>query len=291
MRFLLVALLALPLSSACNGTMESYFAGDVVDMVFDQQYVDGTTNPRQLLDLYLPRNLEHFPVVVFVHGGFWIHQDKNFFQPFVGLYRNVGIALARQGIGTAVINYRLVPDVTFDEQFDDVAQAIRWVHEPIGQHRGDPDSVVIAGHSAGGHITALAAFDDARLSAAGVDLTAIRGYAPLSPILDLQKMADSPPRSNADIVAEVFGTALAESSPSTFFKQAVAPVLLIMGEHDEPFLLDQIPPANTELQALGAPVTFHQIPGATHDDIVLTFDTDADQVTPLLAPFVHAVTH
>lgn len=286
MRWLLIALVA-----ACNGTMESYFARDVVEMDLDVPYVDGTHNHRQFLDLYRPRAVDDFPVVVFIHGGFWIHQDKDFFQPFVGLYRNVGIALARSGIGTAVINYRLVPEGTFDDQFDDVAQSIRWVHDHIAEYRGDPNAMVIAGHSAGGHITALAAFDDARLAAAGVDVTAIHGYAPLSPILDLQQMADSPPSENASIAAEVFGTALAEYSPSTYFKQAVAPVLVLMGTRDEPFLLAQIPPAIDQLVALGAPITFAQLAGKTHDDMVLNFDASDDAVTPLLATFVHDVTH
>jgi len=275
---------------ACSGTMEAFFAQDVVDMELDIPYIAGTTNPRQYLDVYRPRGVDGFPVVVFVHGGFWIHQDKDFFQPVVGLYRNVGIALAREGIGTAVIDYRLVPTVTFDDQFDDVAQAIRWVRDHIADHHGDPDNLVIAGHSAGGHIAALAAFDDARLTAAGVDVTAIRGYAPLSPILDLQAFAASS-SPDAGVAALVFGTALADYSPTTYFKAAVDPLLLVMGEHDQPFLLDQIPPAVAQLEVLGAPVTFAQIAGNTHDDIVLSFDTDHDGVTPVLAPFVHAVTH
>ena len=64
-----------------------------------------------------------------------------------------------------------------------------------------------------------------------------------------------------------------------------------MGERDEPFLVQQIPPAIAELAALGASVEFHQLAGKTHGDLVVDFDTDADQVTPLLAAFVHAVTH
>jgi hypothetical protein len=55
-------------------------------------------------------------------------------------------------------------------------------------------------------------------------------------------------------------------------------------------LLDQVPTANDTLVAMGAPVEFHEISGATHDDIVTDFDTDDDQVTPLLAPFISSVT-
>lgn len=279
-------------ATACTGSMEAYFAADVVDTWRDLPYVDGTTNPRQMLDLYLPREAGQVPVVVFVHGGYWIAQDKDYFQPVVGLYRNVGIALARRGIGAAVINYRLVPDVTFDQQLDDVARAVAWVQTHIADYGGAPDQLVLAGHSAGGHMTALAAFDDARLAAAGVDVTTIRGYAPLSPIFDLQHMADHPPRAgfNAEVTGPVFGSALAANSPRTYFRAGVAPLLVVMGDRDEPFLLEQIPSAVAELQALGASVTFAVLADHSHADLVLDFDTDHDAVTPLVAGFVRDVT-
>ena len=279
--------LALVALSACTGTMESFFAQDVVVVHRDLAYVD-SPDPRQHLDLYAPRGVIGYPVVVFVHGGFWIHQDKDYFQPFVGLYRNVGIALARKGIGTAVIDYRLVPLVTFDEQFADVAQAIRWTHDHVADFNGDPSRMVLAGHSAGGHITALAAFDPVRLTDQGVDVSAIRGYVPMSPILDLQAFADSTSQ-DAPVAHEVFGDQLAEYSPTTYFTANVAPLLVILGGNDEPFLLDQVPPAIDELTALGAPVTFELVPGHTHDDIVLDFDTDHDRITPLVAPFVQGL--
>lgn len=282
------AAIALLACTACNGTMERYFAQDVVEMVEDVPYA-GSDNPRQKLDLYLPRAGDGVPVVVFVHGGFWIHQDKNYFEPIVGLYHNVGIALARQGIATAVINYRLVPEVDFEGELDDVAAALRWVHDHIAEHRGDPSGIVLAGHSAGGHITALAAFDDAWLSARAVDTTAIRGYAPLSPILDLVQMASSS-QENADIAAEVFGDALVPYSPVTYLNASVAPVLVVTGEHDLDIVLAEVPPALATLETLGAPVEAHVLPGRSHDDLVLDFDTDHDAVTPVLAPFVHAVT-
>jgi arylformamidase len=278
-RYLLVLIAA-----GCNGTMESFFAQDEVDMSFDLPYVaDG--DPRHTLDFYAPRGETGAPVVVFVHGGFWIHQDKDFFQPVVGLYRNVGIALARRGIATAVIDYRLVPSVTFAEQFADVAASIAWVEQHAGEHGGDPSRIVVAGHSAGGHIAALAAFDSARL---GIDTTPIKGYAPMSPILDLGKMAasDDP---DAHVAHDVFGDDLVTFSPSTYFSPDTAPVSIILGDQDKPFLRDQVPVVVAELQAMGAPVTLTQVPG-DHDAIVVDIDGDPDPVTPPLALFVATVT-
>lgn len=289
------ALVALALATtACTGTMEEFFAADVVDFDYDVAYVDGSTNPRQMLDLYLPRGVTGYPTVVFVHGGYWIGQDKRYFQPVVGLYGNVGLALARRGIGAAVINYRLVPDVTLADELADVARAVAWVQGHIGARGGDPTRLVLAGHSAGGHMTALLGFDDARLAAAGVDLAGVRGYAPLSPILDVEDMAAHPPPEPADfnrtVTARVFGAALAVDSPRTYFRADVAPMLIAMGDHDEAFLVQQLPAAVAELTALGAPVEFHTLPDHGHADVVLDFDTDHDAVTPLLAPFVLDVT-
>lgn len=273
---------------ACNGTMETYFAQDVVDEVLDQPYADGK-NPRQYLDLFLPKRATSYPVVVFVHGGFWIHQDRDYYEPVVGLYHNVGIALARRGIGVACISYRLVPDVPFEDELDDVALATRWTHDHIAEHGGDPTRMVLAGHSAGGHIAALLAFDEDRLRSRGVEVDAIRGYAPLSPILDLAQMAADDP-DDAQIASEVFGAQLAAYSPSTYFSATVKPLLIALGSEDLPILRTQVPPAISTLQGLGAPVEYHEVPGATHDDMVLDFDQDPDPVTPLVGDFVKMVT-
>lgn len=284
----MVKLALLATLAGCNGAMDAYFAQDVVDIERDIPYTPDA-NPRQMLDLYMPRGASQVPMVVFVHGGFWQRQDKNFFQPIVGLYSNVGIALARRGVGVAVINYRLVPSVTFDEQYADVAHSVAWVQANITTRGGDPARVVVAGHSAGGHIAALSAFDDARLTAAGVDVTAIRGYAPLSPILDLAALASHPPAENAEIVDTVFGCDVAPNSPRTFFKADVAPMLILLGDRDLAALQDQVPPAVDELVALGAPVEFATLAGKDHDHVVLDFDSDADAMTPLLVDFVARV--
>lgn len=280
------ALVALALAG-CTGSMEAYFAQDVVDIHRDIPYVDGA-NIRQKLDLFMPRGLDDVPMVVFIHGGFWLHQDRNFFQPFVGLYGNVGIALAREGIGTAVISYRLAGDVSsFDEEFGDVARAIGWVRDHAGDYGGDGDNLVVAGHSAGGHMTALAGLDEARLAAAGVDVAAIKGYAPLSPILDLQALADFAP-DESKIVADVFHGEVARNSPRTYFRAGIKPFLVVLGTKDLDSLKAQVPPAVDELVQLGAPVEYALLPGKNHEDIVLDFDTDADAVTPVLVPFVRA---
>src|SRR6476661_4000879 len=55
---------------------------------------------RHKLDLYVPKGAKDFPVMVFVHGGMWRSGNKELYAP-------LGETFAKQGIGTAVINYRL----------------------------------------------------------------------------------------------------------------------------------------------------------------------------------------
>lgn len=279
-------------ATACNGDMRAYFERDVVRVDEDLAYVEGTSNPRQKLDLYLPRKLTNYPVVVFVHGGYWIAQDKHYFAPLVGLYGNVGFALARKGIGVVVVDYRLVPDVSFEQQLGDVLASVKWTQTHIAAYGGDPHRMVLAGHSAGGHMTALAALQPGRMTSAGIDVASLRGFAPLSPILDLEDMAAHPPESdfNATVTQPVFGTKLKEYSPRTYFTKNVAPMFFAMGDKDEPYLVPQIPKDVGELQALGAPATLLTLKNHSHADVVLNFDTGDDELTPALVEFVNRVT-
>jgi len=104
---------------------------------------------KHKLDLYVPKGKKDFPVVFFVHGGAWRHGDKS----WLGVYSTLGLAWARHGVGTVVINYRLSPAVTHPEHIKDVARAFAWVHKNIRQYGGRPDEIFVTGHSAGGGVS------------------------------------------------------------------------------------------------------------------------------------------
>jgi acetyl esterase/lipase len=102
--------------------------------------------------------------------------DKNFF----GLYRSVGRFFAHHGAVAVCVNYRLSPRVRHPEHVKDVARAFVWVRAHVKDYGGDPDRILLCGHSAGGHIVSLLATDQSylnnphlRLSAA--DRASIKG--------------------------------------------------------------------------------------------------------------------
>jgi acetyl esterase/lipase len=61
----------------------------------------------------------------------------------------------------------------------DVAKSLGWVHKNIGQHGGDPNRILVGGHSAGAQLAALVCTDDRYLKAEGVSFTALKGCVPV----------------------------------------------------------------------------------------------------------------
>lgn len=113
---------------------------------------------------------ERRPLVVFVHGGFWRPAyDRVHVRPLTA-------ALADAGWTTAAVEYRRVPGRP-DDTVGDVAAAIRYLStapELTGRCDG---RLVLAGHSAGGHLVLQAAVDPR--------VPALAGVVALAPVADL----------------------------------------------------------------------------------------------------------
>ena len=118
--------------------------------------------PRQTLDVYRPRGAQAAPVVIFFYGGSWQGGTKETY-PFVAT------ALARKGYVTVVPDYRVYPEVRFPAFLEDGAQVVRWVKQNATEFGGDPERVIVMGHSAGAHVAAMLALDGQWLGALGLD--------------------------------------------------------------------------------------------------------------------------
>lgn len=131
-------------------------------------------DPRQQLDVYRPANgLKSKTAIVFLYGGSWKSGARQ-------QYRFVGQTLASKGYLTVIPDYRLYPAVRFPKFVDDAAAAIAWVHREIERYGGNPDRIVIAGHSAGAHSAALLVLDNHYLKSVGVPERAIVGWIGLA---------------------------------------------------------------------------------------------------------------
>jgi arylformamidase len=153
---------------------DSAFARSTLAANLDQAY---GSEPLQALDVF-PAKDPH-GTLVFIHGGYWRSLDKSDFSWLAPTF-------VAAGIGVVVVNYRLCPQVHIDEIVADVLAAMRWLDANGTKQRLATNKVVLAGHSAGGHLVAelFAAADRMR----GLPAQNIAGGVALSGIFDLKPL-------------------------------------------------------------------------------------------------------
>ncbi|QEH35346.1 Carboxylesterase [Aquisphaera giovannonii] len=127
---------------------------------------------RQVLDVYSPKGAKGRPVVFWIHGGGWVVGDKSDVQAKPRAFTEKGFVFVST-------NYRLLPKVDMGTIVRDVAAAIRWVHDHIAEHGGDPRRLLVMGHSAGAQLAALVSIDDRYLKEQGLSLDIIKGCVPV----------------------------------------------------------------------------------------------------------------
>lgn len=123
---------------------------------------------QQTLDVYAPPGVQGAPVVIYVHRGEWVRGDKSevSYKPKL---------LNEHGIVFVSANYRLSDVARHPAQVEDVAAAVRWVHEHIAEFGGSPERIVLMGHSAGCHIASLVGLDRRALAKYGLGPEVLRG--------------------------------------------------------------------------------------------------------------------
>jgi len=105
----------------------------------------------QHLDVFTPQKdgatAAPRPVLIFVPGGGFATVD----QRADGLFRpqNVGYAEAHNGLVVVIAAHRLLPKNTYPAGAEDVGAVVEWVRGHIASYGGDPNQVVLMGHSAG----------------------------------------------------------------------------------------------------------------------------------------------
>jgi acetyl esterase/lipase len=141
------------------------------DVKRDIPYVE-KGDERQILDVFAPKNAKNLPVVFWIHGGGWQTGDKTDVQIKPQVFTDKGFVFVST-------NYRLLPKVDMATIVRDVAKSVRWVHDHIADHGGDPKRLFIMGHSAGAQLAALICTDDRYLKAEGLSLAITKGCVPV----------------------------------------------------------------------------------------------------------------
>lgn len=234
---------------------------------------------RDRLDVYTPARWQAGrPVVVFIYGGNWETGDK-------GMYRFVGAALAGRGLVTVIPDYRVYPEVRFPRFIEDAARAVRWAYDHAAEFDGDPGRIVLMGHSAGGQIAALLAFDRHYLAAVGLDPQRdIKGLVGLAGPYDFLPL-------RSPVLKEIFGpeSGLAATQPINFVSDGAPPVLLATGDSDR-----SVNPGNStrlaaRIREHGGEAVVKIYPGVDHRSLIGAFALPLRRLAPVLRDTVRFI--
>jgi len=251
-----------------------------VRVVRDVPYAsDGS--PKHALDMYVPEGRRGVPVIVSLYGGGLTAGDKNQ-QAFIGE------RFASAGIVTAVVNYRLTPEVTHPAHVRDAAASIAWVKRHAAEYGGDPNQLFVIGHSAGAYLAALIATDERYLAAEHLSSSDIRGVVPVSAFYSIERPDVAPVRDKRIWGADP--TKWPDASPSHHLHNHIPPLLILYADGDDGWRRDQNVEAARALKAAGnARVDIVQIAGRTHNSIWSRIAESNDEVADRILKFVRAL--
>ena len=109
---------------------------------------DGRIVPARL---YHPRPGETLPIVLFFHGGGWVHGTLDTHDRLAAR-----LAVAAD-CAVLSVEYRLAPEHPFPAAWEDALLALHWVKRHGADIGGDAARIAVAGDSAGGNIAAALA--------------------------------------------------------------------------------------------------------------------------------------
>jgi arylformamidase len=174
---------------------------------------------RQRLDLFLPADADGLaPVLVFFHGGYWRSGDKE-------RYSYPAEAVVPYGAAYVAVEYALVPQVSLDALVAQCREAVAWVWRSAPELGLDRERLVVAGHSAGGHIVGMLMAGGWQ-EALGLPVDAIRGGCSLSGVHDLEPIRETYLQPTLRLTPE---EAL-RNSPYRLPPASAAPLIAVTGE-------------------------------------------------------------
>ena len=147
----------------------------------DLRYGDG---PNEVLDVF-PAARADAPVLVFIHGGYWRSFDKAD-QSFIAA------SFVADGAMVVIPNYALCPAVTVEAIALQMTRALAWTWRNAALYGGDPRRIVVAGHSAGGHLAAMLLSCDWKSVAHELPAQLVPRALALSGLFELETLRQTP---------------------------------------------------------------------------------------------------
>ena len=215
----------------------------------------GAAGPRQTLDIFTPET-DGAPILVFIHGGYWIFNSK---EP----RRFPAREFVPRGIAWVPINYRLAPAATMGEIVADVRSAVQWLYRHAAEYGCDPDRIYVSGNSAGGHLSAELLSDD---WPDRYDLPAdvVKGVCAISGLYDLEPLLECEPNEKLRMDLKT----ARRYSPMYHLSGQATPAIIACGANESAEFRRQTGAYAAILEKAGYPVTHMEVAGHDHFSII-----------------------
>jgi acetyl esterase/lipase len=222
-------------------------------------------DPLQFGELRLPDGEGPFPVIVFMHGGCWMSEYD------IGHSRKLTDAFPKEGIAVWSLEYRRIGDAggAWPGTFDDIEAGYAFLSKLAEQFPLDVGRVIVAGHSAGGHLALWLAQRVEEQQPA--DVIKPRGVLGLAPAPDLEYLYEHGTCGNA---AGLLMGGSPEEFPDRYAYGSVArripqstPQIAVVGKFDETWRPVGVRYAKAAA-AQGAPIDVIDAPESGHFEMI-----------------------
>jgi arylformamidase len=230
---------------------------------------------EETLDIF-PAARPNAPVFVFIHGGYWRALSSKEFS-------GVALGLHAQGITTVVINYALCPRVTIDEIVRQTRAALAWTLRNIQHYGGDPARVAIGGHSAGGHLTAMA-LQTEWAEDYGLPQDPFVAAIPFSGLFDIEPLRFSYLQSQIQLDDGI----IHRNSPAFTVRPCKTPIWITWGGAETTEFARQSEIYHQAWAAAGNTSELRAVPGANHFTVIAGFEESDSEVCRWLAEKLRA---
>ncbi len=223
------------------------------DAALDLPYGDGE---RERIDVFRCGE-PGAPLLVYIHGGYWQRGDKSIYSCVAGPWNAAGVDVA-------IIGYPLCPQVSMTRLTDSIRQGLAWLYRNAGSIGVERDRINLSGHSAGGHLTAMALCTCWPESGDDLPPDLVKSAVAISGLYRLEPLLATSISDVLELTAEDTG----RLSPVKLAPAGAAPLLVVVGGAETPAFFGQADDLVEAWSDSGVAIERYDEPGVDHFDVV-----------------------
>jgi acetyl esterase/lipase len=266
-------LAAAPALTALRASAQGPAAPDIGNLKVERDIVFAKAGTMDMkLDVYQPSGTSKRTAIIHLFGGGFFSGNKS-----AGYIINDIKALAPKGYTNISANYRLAKEGFWPSQIHDLKAAIRWTRANAGKLGIEPNRIVVAGYSAGGMLSLLAAGTNGKAEFEG-DLGTTGVSSDVNASIGVYPLASAQIAGSLWPQGQATPEAIAAASPTTYISDKFAPTIFVHGTDDTTVPVTSSIDFYTKLRAVKVPTTMTLIQGAQH-----AFDNSALDAVEVMA--------